>query len=68
MKNMREGKNKFKPLKILKEDDITKVYDELCPKCQEHCTTYTHLVGGREMQHILTDNEINELIKEVNRN
>lgn len=32
------------------------VYGELCEKCREHCSGYTHLPGGREMQHLLTDN------------
>ena len=47
---------KKKILKILKEEDIRQIYEDLCPKCQEHCNGFTHLVGGRDMQHILTDN------------
>jgi len=39
------------------------VYEDLCEKCRLHCDGYTHLTGGREQQHILTDTEINELAK-----
>lgn len=52
---------------MLKEKDIREVYDDLCKKCQSHCDGFSHLVGGREMQHILTDNEIKELVYEINK-
>ena len=68
LKNLREGRLKTKPLKILKEADIREIHEEICGRCREHCAGFTHLVGGREMQHVLTDIEINELIKEINRN
>ena len=31
-------------------------------------TTYTHLPGGREQQHLLTDNELAELGRQINKN
>ena len=46
------------PAKLLREPEVREVWDSLCSKCQEHCETYSHLVAGREMQHILTDNEL----------
>jgi nucleoside diphosphate kinase len=43
------------PPKVLKEAEIRAIWDQLCPKCHDHCSGYRHLVGGREMQHLLTD-------------
>lgn len=40
---------------------------KLCEDCAEHTEKYTHLVGGRGMQHIMKDNELTIMIQDVNR-
>ncbi|CAD8175836.1 unnamed protein product [Paramecium octaurelia] len=55
------------PIRLLKEEDIKQIYQSLCEKCQFHCNGYTHLQGGRNMQHIMTDQELNTLAKEMNK-
>lgn len=47
---------------------MQEIWNDICEKCRGHCSTYVHLVSGREQQHILTDQEITELAKEVNFN
>ncbi len=39
----------------------------LCEACANHAKEYTHLAGGRGMQHLLSDNEITLMIAENNR-
>ena len=46
---------------------ITEIYKNLCEKCRTHCDSYTHLCGGRDMQHVLTDAEIKCLGMEMNK-
>ena len=55
------------PVRLLNENQIEKCEGRFCKKCEEHCSTYSHLVGGRDMQHILTDQEIAELGHEENK-
>jgi hypothetical protein len=52
---------------LLAEDDIEAIFDSLCAKCQKHCTNFVHLPSGRGGQHVMSDIEIEELIREDNR-
>ena len=36
------------PLRLLKEEDISIIYDSLCTKCKKHCDGFVHLTCGRE--------------------
>ena len=55
------------PRRLLKEEDLDLIRDDLCKKCRVHVKSYIHLTCGREGQHILSDIEINELVREINR-
>ena len=55
------------PIRLLKEEDINIIYKELCKKCKQHVDGFSHLTCGREGQHIMGDLEINELIREINK-
>lgn len=55
------------PTRLLKEVDINQIYNMLCPKCQAHCDGFVHLTCGRGGQHLNSDIEIDELIREINR-
>ena len=46
---------------------ISKIYHSLCEKCRTHCDSFTHLCGGRDMQHVLSDAEIKCLGMEMNK-
>jgi hypothetical protein len=59
---------KFQFIYFLDTKGIQKVYTNLCEKCRDHCDSYTHLCGGRDAQHVLTDPEIKLLGLEMNRN
>ena len=56
------------PQRLLKEPDMSAIYDQLCEKCRRHCDGFVHLTCGREGQHVMGDIEINELIAEINKN
>ena len=56
------------PQRLLQEEDVNAIFDDLCPKCQAHCEGFVHLTCGRGAQHINSDIEINEMIDEMNRN
>ena len=56
------------PHRLLEEEDINDIMDDLCLKCQKHCDGFVHLTCGRGAQHINSDIEINEIINEINRN
>lgn len=56
------------PTRLLKEVDINAIYDQLCNKCKAHCDGYVHLSCGRGGQHLNSDIEIDELIKQINTN
>jgi len=45
---------------------MNSLQSELCEECEKHAKEFTHLAGGRNMQHLLTDNEINLMIQEIN--
>ena len=55
------------PRRLLKEEDLDIIRDDLCKKCRAHINSYVHLTCGREGQHIMSDIELNELIKEINK-
>mmetsp|Transcript_3408 Transcript_3408/g.2862 ORF Transcript_3408/g.2862 Transcript_3408/m.2862 type:complete len:283 (+) Transcript_3408:764-1612(+) len=61
-KNLRPG-----PRHLLREEDLDIIRDELCKKCRFYIDNYIHLTCGREGQHIMSDIELNELIKEINK-
>lgn len=46
----KEDKVKIAPIRLLVEEDLIKIWDALCEKCRNHCETFTHLCGGRNMQ------------------
>lgn len=56
------------PKRLLQEEDINDIFQDLCPKCQHHCEGFVHLTCGRGAQHINSDIEISEMINEINRN
>lgn len=35
------------PQRLLQEEDINTIVDDLCPKCQDHCDGFVHLTCGR---------------------
>ena len=55
------------PRRLLKEEDLDIIRSEVCKKCREHINNFIHLTCGREGQHINSDIELNELIKEINK-
>jgi hypothetical protein len=56
------------PRRLLHEEDILEIYDELSSESQAVCDGFVGLTCGRGAQHIMTDIEITELISEINRN
>ncbi|EAS00090.1 nucleoside diphosphate kinase (macronuclear) [Tetrahymena thermophila SB210] len=62
-----ETKVNIPPIRLLNEENISSIYNQLCDKCKHHCDSYAHLVGGRGAQHILSDQEIEGLAKEINK-
>lgn len=64
----REGKSlKNSKDKILTEEFINKYAQEFCCKCKEHFNSWSHLYSGIEQTHILTNEEIDFLILELNK-
>ena len=55
------------PQRLLKEEDIEIIKEDLCKKCRHHVEYYVHLTCGREGQHIMSDIEVKELIGEINK-
>jgi len=55
------------PQRLLQEEDINEIHDQLCPKCQWRVDGFVNLTCGRGGQHLNTDIEISELIAEINR-
>jgi len=56
------------PQRLLDENAINDIYEHLCKTCQAHCDQYVHLTSGRGGQHINSDIEISEMIRQVNKN
>jgi hypothetical protein len=62
-----EGKNlKNSKDKILKEEFLNKYNKEFCSNCLAHFNCWSHLFSGMEQTHILTNEEIDFLIYEMN--
>lgn len=55
------------PTRLLKERDIIEIQDSLCNRCRDHCDSFVHLTSGRGGQHLNSDIEISELIREINK-
>lgn len=55
------------PIRLLQEEDINTLQSKLCEACVKHVKEYTHLTGGRGLQHVLSDNEISLMILENTR-
>ena len=55
------------PQRLLKEEDVEIIKEDLCKKCRHHVEHYVHLTCGREGQHIMSDIEVKELIGEINK-
>ena len=55
------------PIRLLKEDHVNAIYQDLCRKCQAHVDGYVHLACGRGGQHLNSDIEVDELIKQINK-
>jgi hypothetical protein len=55
------------PRRLLKEEDLDYIRDDVCKKCRLHIKNFIHLTCGREGQHINSDIELHELIKEINK-
>ena len=58
---------KAAPRRLLREEDLDLVREDLCQKCRDHVNSFIHLTCGREGQHIMSDIELAELIKEINK-
>lgn len=56
------------PQRLLNENAINDIYEALCKKCKAHCDQFVHLTCGRGGQHINSDIEISELIRQINKN
>lgn len=56
------------PQRLLEEEDINEIYPYLNKKCQDHVDGFVSLTCGRGAQHVCTDIEINEMIREINKN
>mmetsp|Transcript_15477 Transcript_15477/g.22460 ORF Transcript_15477/g.22460 Transcript_15477/m.22460 type:complete len:481 (+) Transcript_15477:1590-3032(+) len=54
--------------RLVNEQEIIDIWEELCEDCKLHCENYSHLTGGNGAQHLMTDIEIKNLIDEFNRN
>ena len=55
------------PRRLLKEEDIDLIKDELNEKDTNYVENYVNLLSGREGQHVMSDIEISTLIDEVNK-
>ena len=53
--------------KIITDDFIHRNNKDFCFKCIQHFNTWSHLFSGMEQTHIMTDEEIDFLILEMNR-
>lgn len=53
--------------KALSDDFISKHRHKLCGKCTSHIDNWSHLYAGKERTHIMTNEEINFLIYETNK-
>ena len=53
--------------KALSDDFISKNVSKLCKKCLTHLEKWSHLYAGKEQTHIMTNEEINFLIYETNK-
>lgn len=58
--------NFLSSLKNINELEIIKLGNLFCKKCLNHCQYEVHLFGGALKNHILTKNELRQLIKEEN--
>ena len=53
--------------KTLSDDFLSKYMEKLCKKCLHHLENWCHLFAGKEQTHIMTNEEINFLIYETNK-
>lgn len=55
------------PQRLLEEEDINTIYKKLSKEGRKKVDGYVNLTCGRGGQHVCTDIEIAEMIREVNR-
>ena len=55
------------PTRLLKEQDILAIRDRLSEAARYQCDNFVHLPSGRGGQHLMSDIEISELIREINK-
>lgn len=48
-------KVKIPPIRLLNEEGVQAIWNDLCEDCKRHCEGYAHLCGGRDSQHIMSD-------------
>jgi hypothetical protein len=53
--------------KALSDEFISKHRHKLCKKCTSHIDNWSHIYAGKERTHIMTNEEINFLIYETNK-
>ena len=53
--------------KALSDEFISKYKEKLCKKCTLHIDNWSHLFAGKEQTHIMTNEEINFLVYETNK-
>ena len=52
---------------LLPEQGVVDIWQDLTPEVREGLESNVFLVGGREQQHVLTDQEINTMIEHMNK-
>lgn len=60
-------KIKLSPMIMVPEEGIVDLWENLGDEAREFVENNVFLVGGREQQHILTDQEISTMINQINR-
>ncbi|EGR29015.1 nucleoside diphosphate kinase family protein, putative [Ichthyophthirius multifiliis] len=53
--------------RVLNEDQLIQIYTLLCEKCKTHCENFTHLFGGQNCLHVISDQELQYLAKQINK-
>lgn len=55
------------PNVIVDEETITTIWSELTAEDQSMCEDFCTLLAGRELTHVVTDKEVESMVKEMNR-
>ena len=55
------------PMLLVDEVALQHLWSELSSEDRQICEDFTNLVSGRELQHVMTDSEIDSMIAEINK-